>query len=303
MHRCKPVASIPLLLSFVLLASCMAKGQHNTSNAPSGMTNPPERIVSLAPATTSIIIALNATDRLVGVDSWSAKTHKIPSTIPQFDLIRPDAETLMALEPDVILLSSLTGEGKPEESLSPLIQRGIKIEIFHTSENLADVFADIQRIADLLGYSSKGQDLVHRLTDEVEAIRASGAAIPEEQRKTVYFEQSPAPALYSFGSGVYLDELLSIAGAHNCLADKTGWLAISAEEILARSPDVILTNTAFIDDPVHEILSRPGWTHIPAVQNHAVYKIDSNASSQPGPDVLVALREIYKAVYPNGTTP
>jgi len=115
----------------------------------------------------------------------------------------------------------------------------------------------------------------------------------------VVFEISAAPSIYSFGSGVYLNELLEAAGAKNILAKETGWISVNAETILASDPDVILTNVNYIPDPVAEICGRPGWDGMKAVRNKRVYYIDNSTSSQPTPAVVKSLKEIVEAVYPD----
>lgn len=56
--------------------------------------------------------------------------------------------------------------------------------------------------------------------------------------------------MYSFGGGVFLDEMIEIIGAENILGEETGWLRVEPETIMAADPDVILTNVNYIEDPV-----------------------------------------------------
>ena len=71
------------------------------------------------------------------------------------------------------------------------------------------------------------------------------------------------------------------------------------ETIVAADPDVIFTNVNYIDDPVGEILGRDGWAGVTAIANRDVYYIDSNASSQPNQNIVVALRQMAEALYPD----
>jgi iron complex transport system substrate-binding protein len=47
-----------------------------------------------------------------------------------------------------------------------------------------------------------------------------------------------------------------------------------------------------------EIMTRPGFNRIKAVQNGAVYRIDPNSSSRPAPGIVKALQEMARTVYP-----
>src|SRR5699024_9933189 len=118
-------------------------------------------------------------------------------------------------------------------------------------------------------------------------------------KKTVYFEISPAPSAYSFGKGTFLNEMIELIGAENILSSQDGWLAVETESIVAANPDVILTNVNYIENPVDEILSREGWSGVNAVANKNVYYIDNQAASLPNENIVKALKEIAVAVYPD----
>jgi iron complex transport system substrate-binding protein len=92
--------------------------------------------------------------------------------------------------------------------------------------------------------------------------------------------------------------MLETAGAVNVFADHEGWLPVSDEVMLVINPDVILTSTNFLPDPIADITGRPGWDIITAVQNGDVFYIDENSSSRPNHNIVTALREIAYAVYP-----
>jgi iron complex transport system substrate-binding protein len=115
----------------------------------------------------------------------------------------------------------------------------------------------------------------------------------------VYFEISAAPFMYSFGDGVFLNEIIEIIGAENILAGQDSWLSVAEESVLDADPDVILTSVNYIDDPVGEIKSRAGWQTITAVANGDVYYIDADASNRPNQNIVKALHEIALAVYPD----
>jgi iron complex transport system substrate-binding protein len=71
-----------------------------------------------------------------------------------------------------------------------------------------------------------------------------------------------------------------------------------AESIIERNPEVILTNVNYINDPIGEIKNRPGFEHINAVINSRVYQIDNDSSSRPSTGIILALRQMAHAVYP-----
>ena len=55
----------------------------------------------------------------------------------------------------------------------------------------------------------------------------------------------------------------------------------------------------YVENPTEEIKSRQGWEHINAIKNNQVYYIDANSASRPTQNIIKALNEIAKAVYPD----
>ncbi len=285
------VAASSLLLASACARSAAASPE---SGARSGEAR---RVASLAPATTSILVELGAGDLLVAADTWS----RLPDSgrdVPRLDMLRPDAELLLSLAPDVVFASSMTRDGQGHDPFAALSRAGVRVEYIRTSETLRDIEEDILLVAGAVGKREKGVEIARRMMREIAEIGEICASVPEWDRPLVVFEIAPAPAIYSFGRGVYLDELLSAAGARNAFAGETGWLATGAEAIVAANPDVILTNVDYLDDPVAEILSRPGWSAVNAVKNGRVYRIDNESSSQPAPAVSRALAQIARACHP-----
>lgn len=252
----------------------------------------------MAPAITAVIAGLGLADSLVAVDAWSGKRTDVPASAVRFDMMKPDAEKLASLEPDLLLVSEITRGGSTADPFKPLSGAGISVVYLPTASSVRDIRDQVSLIAGLVGRQKEGTALTARMEGEIAAVRAISDRIPRGERRTVLFELAPAPYIYSFGRGVYLDEILALAGAENALSDESGWIAVSAERVFACDPDVILTNVDYMDDPVAEIRSRAGWQALKAVREGRVYAIDSATSSQPSPEVTRALRQIAEAVYP-----
>lgn len=267
------------------------------SGAPITVPGAITSVVVLAPSITETVVALGWGDAIVGYDMNSVGLAGIPAGVPTFDTVAPDVEQLVALAPDVLLVSSLSLYDQ-EAPYQPLMDAGVCVVCIPTSESIAGVESDIAFLAALLGEDEAGAALIADMEAQLDAVRAIAATIPEEERKTVFFEISPAPWLYSFGSGEYLNEMLEVIGAKNILADQQGWLPVEAETVVAADPDVILSNVNFNGDPVPEILARDGWADVTAVREGAVYYIDNMASSLPNHNITKALWQMARAIYP-----
>ena len=257
-----------------------------------------DSVVALAPSICETMAALGVADKLVGYDLQSVGLAGLPENVPTFDTVNPDVEQLTALAPDMLIVSNLSLYDQ-EAPYQPLIDAGVCVVCVPTSESVEDVRSDIRFLAAALQVPEEGERVVTEMDGELTRLSDIVSDIPEEERKSVYFEISPAPYLYSSGSGTYLHELIELAGGKNVLADQNGWISVEGETVVAANPDVIFTNVNYTDAPVEEILGREGWAGVSAVVNKEVYYIDNMASSLPDQNIVKAVEQMAQALYPD----
>lgn len=309
------LASAALVSSLALMASCSAP-EEASSDAPdqqsvqktvrtvvdlegNELQVPSEinTIAVLAPSINQVVVEAGFGDKIVAVDTQSAALDGYNKEVPQFDLLTPDNEALAALSPDIVFVSGIS-MAHGENPFQPLIDLGVTVVNVPTAASIDDIRKGVTFVCDVLGAQDKGAEMVAGMDATIDEVKKISNTIPEEERKSVYFEIAPAPQPYSFGSGVYLNELIETIGAENVFADQPGWLRVEVESAVATNPDVILTNVTYIDDPVGEVLSRSGWEAVNAVKSESVYPIDNFASSLPNHHVADALKQMAEAVYP-----
>ena len=253
-------------------------------------------VISIAPSNTEILVALGLADKIIATDSYSARLEGVRTDIPLLDMMSPDGEQIINLKPDILLVNDISKVGGVDP-FKIVSDAGICTIYIPTSTSIDGIKEDIRFVAAVMDVQAEGESIITEMEQEIDAIRAIGQTITD--KKSVYFEISPDPSLYSFGKGVFLDDMLDIIGAENIFADRDGWFSIAAEAVLDANPDVIITNAGYLADPVGEIMSRPGWEVVTAVQNGDVYYVDENSSSRPSPQVTKALKQMAEAVYPD----
>lgn len=256
-----------------------------------------DSIVALAPSICETLVALGLADKIVGYDLQSVGIAGLPEGVPTFDTVTPDVEQLTALAPDMLLVSSLSLYDQ-EAPYQPLIDAGVCVVCVPTSVSIENVRSDIRFLAAAFSVPEEGERVVNEMDAELDRISAMTAEVPEEERKSVYFEISPAPYLYSSGSDTYLHEMIELAGGKNILSDQSGWISVEGETVVAANPDVIFTNVNYTEAPVDEIRGREGWAGVSAVMNKNVYQIDNMASSLPNQNIVKAVEQMAKALYP-----
>ena len=292
-------ASAPASVSAPSSAVSAPAAEKPTTDPSGAEVNIPDEIgsvVVLAPSIAETLVALGCGDLIVGYDAQSVGLEGLPADVPTFDMMQPDMEQLAALKPDVLFVSNMTlyDQTNPYQQLMDM---GVCVLCVPTADSIAAIQEDIAFIAAAMGKSAEGDALIVDMQAELDRIAAIGATVTD--KKSVYFEIGAAPSMYSFGSGVFLNEMIELIGAENVLADQEGWLAVEAETIVAADPDVILTNVNYIDDPVAEILGRSGWEGMSAVKDQQVFYIDNMASSLSNHNIVKALDQMAKAVYPD----
>lgn len=293
-----------LLLTFLIMTGCNRSqgggaGTRAAAN-PGGTVGSAatiNRIISTAPSNTEIIIGLGLADRIIAADKYSMEIKELNRSITGIDFFYPDPEAIIGLDPDIIITSEHNVYGAGDDPFRLLKEMGIAVVYLPTSSSIAGIYRDIETIAAALGVLEKGQELIRDMKEQIDSITAKSNSITV--KKSVYLEISPAPNMVSMGRETFLDEMIELVGARNIFADKTGWIAPGAEAVLERNPDVILTNVNFIDEPIGEIKGRDGFNTIKAVRDNAVYVIDTDSSSRPTQHIILALRQIAHAVYPD----
>lgn len=289
---------LSIIMVMTVFVGCGSKEVTMTDREGNEFTAPKkiERIISTAPSNTEVLVGLGLADKLVAVDTYSTDIEGISEEIPQINFRNPDAEALIALNPDIIIASGHNKSGD-EDPFKVVKEAGIPVVYIPSSTSIEGIYGDIEFIANLTNKKSEGNELVNSMKKDIEEVKAIGDTITD--KKTVYFEIGSGSNLSSFGQGTFLNEMIEVIGAKNIFADGKSWISPSEESVIAANPDVILTNQVYLDEPITSITTRSGWDGVTAVKNNAVYLIDGNASSRPSQNVVIALKEMAKAIYPD----
>lgn len=255
------------------------------------------RIVSTAPSNTEILVELGLADKLVAVDKYSADIPGLPKNIKLIDFSNPDPEAIVSLNPDMIIASGHNKTGKSEDPFKVVKDAGISVAYIPSSDSIKGIYDDIMFISDITGTQDKGKKIVENMKAQVAEVEKIGKSI--KGKKKVYFEIGPAPNLYSFGNKTFLNEMIELVGGENIFKDQDGWISPSAESIIEKNPDVIVTNVNYVPDAVKEIKNREGWQNIAAIKNGQVYLVDANTTSRPSQNITKALNQMAEYINPD----
>ncbi|GAB4566520.1 MAG: ABC transporter substrate-binding protein [Anaerolineae bacterium] len=258
----------------------------------------PQRIVSLAPSNTEILFAVGAGDQVVGVTKYCDYPPEAPegrTIVGGFSAKSISVETIVSLQPDLVLAAGAI----QQPVIEALEQMQIPV-IALDAATFDDVYANIRLVGHLTGHEDQAEQVVAEMQDRVAAVTAAVADIPADQRVSVFWEVWDEP-LMTAGPHTFIGQMIELAGGVNIFADvEEDYPQISAEEVVASNPDVILGPDSHGDKMTPEqIAQRPGWDGIAAVQAGRVILVDGDIVSRPGPRLADGLEAIARALYPD----
>lgn len=238
-------------------------------------SEPPARVVSLAPNLTAMIMAMGAQGSLVAVTPFCEAPDGIPRVSGG---MQPDPEAVLGLAPDLVLCTSIT----PETTRRQLARLGIRVEVIDAT-SLASITTAMSRLATLLGQPEPRLPQTRRPDKQASALLLFGAETG-----------------YSAGTGTHAHEILEAAGLRNLAAEVSGpWPQLSEEFILAKDPDVVVIadyGAAEPEDALAALRAHPLRRHLRAVRNGAVVVFPAKVLTVPGPDALEAPEKLQAEV-------
>ena len=248
---------------------------------------PPRRVVSLIPATTELVFALGAGDRLVGRTSWCDFPPEAARVPDLGNGIGPNLEAVVGAKPDLVLLYKSAANRAAAERLRAL---GIPV-----LELATDRMRDFDRIARLvgraLGVAERAESLVASTERDLAAATVRLSALPSSRPSVLILVWDRPPM--TLGRGSFLSEIVERAGARNVFDDVTTSSAtISVEAVVARDPDFILVSGT--GEPA--IASRPEWQSVRAVREHRFLHVEGSEFNRPSPRVALAVRKLAAAL-------
>ena len=243
----------------------------------------PQRIVCLTTETTEVLYLLGEQDRIVGISGYTTRpaiARKEKPKVGAFTSAKIDK--IIELQPDLVL----TCTDLQADIAASLIKAGIEVHAFN-QRSVAQILQMITTLGALVNAHEKAAQLVAELQQTIDAVRETAEYLPA--RPKVYFEEWDEPMI----SGIrWVVELIEIAGGVDCFADLAKHSSAKDRIIsdpalvVERQPDIIIGSWCGKKFQPEQVMSRPGWQTIPAVQNGFVREIKSADILQPGPSVI-----------------
>ena len=241
----------------------------------------PQKLVSGYYISTSLLIALDLDEKLVGIEAKADKRPiyklsapeliELPNvgTAKEFDL-----EGCIALEPDLVILPlKLKNTAESLEKLN--------IDVLYVNPENQELLTEMMT---LIGTATNTQEktnaLMNFVTDKENTLVNT---LANAETPSVYLAGN-SNMLSTAGSAMYQSHMISLAGGENVASEITDtyWVEIDYEQLLTWNPEyIILASDA--NYTVDDVLTDPNLAECSAVKNNHVYQMPSTAESWDSP--------------------
>ena len=261
---------------------------------------PVRRIVSLIPAVTEMLFAMDAGNEVVGVSSFDHYPPAVETRTRVGALVDPDFERILTLRPDLVVVYATQADliARLDRAHLPIFK--------YQHAGLADVMTTMRTLGKRIGRASEAEREATRIERELDAVRASTAGRPRPRTALVFGREAGAlRGIFVCGGVGFLNDMLEAAGGTNVFGDVPQQsLQASAELLIARAPEVILElrpDEKWSDDRLRqETAVWQALPTLPAVRSGRVYILANDLLLVPGPRVAEAVRLMAGAIKGTG---
>jgi len=253
----------------------------------------PQRIVSLLPSLAESVCALGACTRLVGVDrytTWPLALAQLPRLGGNLE---PNVEAVLALRPDVVLVSVAS------RAIPRLEALGLKVIAFEPRTH-ADVRAVLHTLAAMLALPPEqgAEPLWARIE---QGLAQAAQAVPAQARgQRVYFDASRGPV--AAGESSFIGETLTRLGLVNIVPAALGpFPRLNPEYVVRADPDLLMGAQRSLGDSREPY---PGWSSLRAMQSGRVCRFagtEADLMIRPSPrlpEAAMAMARCLQRLYP-----
>ena len=206
------------------------------------VNKPVERIASTDPMVYELMTILEAEDRVVGVNGYTATYTTLYPGISELPVIfpggytPPDYELIFELEPDILICMPMALNVFPEliDTLEP------EITVVAYDQDPALITNTVRKLRYVLNTEEKGEEYIAFYDGVMNPIKETVAGIPEDEKPRVYNEYGVWQTLSDEAGSGYAIQVIH-AGGINIFADEPGYyFEVDPEGVIDQDPDVIV---------------------------------------------------------------
>ena len=238
-----------------------------------------ERVVTLAPSLTEIMLELDAGELLVGLLDGGER----PAAVAQLPSVgrygQLELESVLKLQPDLVLLWPDSISRAQRQQLERI---GIPLLIVEPRK-LADLAENFVEIGARIGRLDKGRALQQQFNNGLASLRQR---YQREQPLRLFYQVWDTP-LYTIGGEQIISDALRICGAENVFAELSlPAPQVSVEAVLQANPEVILASVQ------EQLDAWRIWPGVAAVERKQLWLVPDAGLERPSFQMLGAVEKL-----------
>lgn len=292
------VVTLLLIVMFITIAAAVSYPLTLTDELGRTITleREPERVISMVPSHTEMICALDACDKLIGIDTFSNYPEdvlglpRLGGALTGYDG-GPDLEAIVALSPDLVVVSEYG------ELASFLGELGITTYA-GSPQTVEDIFEYLDVIGQLVNRSDQAAALTARIQSDLDGI---AQLVEDAPRPSVYYEIDASP--FSVGPDAFIGQLIALAGGETIVTAEMGdFPMLDPEFIVAQDPVMIILASAPYGESIETLQARPGWQGLSAIADGRVFELteaQNDLTARAGPRIAEVVRLFAQMFHPD----
>jgi iron complex transport system substrate-binding protein len=275
---------LPLLLSLGAMADIHVKDDLGRDIT---LSQPAQRVISLAPHLTEVVYAVGGGDRMVATVAWSDFPEEAKALPVVGSNNKINYEALLAYQPDLVLVWR---SGNGNNIIQRLASLGFNVFV-NEPRKLDGIPNTLQKIGRLLGTESEAEKTVHAFLNTLSALQET---YQQSREVSVYYQIWQSP-LISFGGQHLVSDVLTLCGAKNIFSDLKPLVPrVGVESVLAADPEVIIVGQ--YTDVALAFNQWRAWPQLSAVSNQHLYKVDPYLLHRHTPRILQGAEQLCRAI-------
>lgn len=245
------------------------------------------KVVSLSPAITEIIYALNCEHLLVGRTEYCTYPNECKEITSIGGISNLNIEAVASLSPDLVISGSMV----TKKSITQLENMGISVVCIREKNTFDGLYNNISKIGALLHCTKSADSINNTISEQIRQFYNDN----NSKRPTMYYVVGyGSTGNFTAGGDSFINDIINLSGGANIASQITGW-SFSTEALLDIDPDYIIIRK---EDTDNFCKTHP-YNRLSAVKKDRVISIESNIMDLQVPRNIEAIKIIRDFVSEN----
>ncbi|WP_321419668.1 helical backbone metal receptor [uncultured Desulfobacter sp.] len=257
---------------------------------------PPQRIVSLVPTASEILVTIEAGDLLKGATYHDVTLSGSDQREVVGGFFNPSYAHVKQVHPDLLIAAAFH-----DRIIEDAKKSGLKVFVYDTN-TLDLAWAQMKTLGRITGHELQALDLVRKNIDNLAHVKAKLARAKVKHKRVMRL--MGRDRIMTPGADTFQAEMIRAAGGLAPDFGKTGMIVPVPLEDWTRFNPQVIYGCGGDKRAAENFFSRPGWKDVDAVRNHQIYYLPCDltcrASVHTSDFVAYLSSLIYTQEFANG---